>query len=73
MQDRNVVIISVSDGKRLDRNYIMRANSFVVLIQKSKEVDITNIATKTNIYLDRTFLPEETQETTDIGKHKNTV
>ena len=59
MQARNVVIIS--DGKRLDRNYIMRANSFVVFIQKCQEVD-TNISSKQNIYLDKTFLPEKTKK-----------
>ena len=70
MQARNVVVIS--DGKRLDRNYIMRANAFVVFIQKRQEVDI-NITTKQNIYLDKTFLPENTQKSKDIGKHSNAV
>ena len=53
MQARNVVVIS--DGNRMDRNFIMRANSFVVFIQKREHVDI-NIASKQNIYLDKSFL-----------------
>ena len=72
MQARNVVIIS--DGSRMDRNYIMRANSFVVFIQKRQEVN-TKIASKPNILLDKTFLPDKIKKSKDgtIGKRTNTV
>ena len=55
MQARNVVVIS--DGKKLDRNYIMRANSFVVFIQK-REFLYPFINVDKSIYLDKTFLQE---------------
>ena len=58
MQARNVVVIS--DGKKLDRNYIMRANSFVVFIQK-RELLYPFINVDKSISLDKTFLQENTK------------
>ena len=58
MQARNVVVIS--DGKRLDRNYIMRANSRVVFILKTNGMDY-RIVKRSDIVLDRTFLPKKVQ------------
>ena len=55
MQARNVVVIS--DGKKLDRNFIMRANTFVVFIQK-REFIYPFINVDKSIDLDKTFLPE---------------
>ena len=53
MQARNVIVIS--DGKKLDRNFIMRANSFVVFIQK-REFIYPFINVDKSIELDKTFL-----------------
>ena len=58
MQARNVVVIS--DGKKLDRNFIMRANSFVVFIQKREHI-YPFINVDQSIDLDRRFLPENVQ------------
>ena len=69
MQARNVVVIS--DGKRLDRNYIMRANSFVVFILKTNDVDFS-IINRSDIILDRKFLPEKNQKGR-LRKQSNTV
>ena len=52
---------SAADNPHLVRNYIMRANSFVVYILKTSDVDY-NIINKSDIILDRKFLPEKIQK-----------
>ena len=69
MQARNVVVIS--DGKRLDRNYIMRANSRVVFILKTNGMDY-RIVKRSDIVLDRTFLPKKVQMG-KLRRQSNTV